>query len=115
MRFYEGIDIKENQVTKPPAANKIANGWAALSGNRRGKVVYARPPKLFFLDLTSGKEKEIPNVITGGGPGIMWFTMMIPIFMSPLLAIPAKALKYQQDKAAGPTSTRPIMTLTDSK
>jgi hypothetical protein len=64
MRFYKGIDIKENQVIKQPAANKIATGWATLSGNRRGKVVYARPPKLFFLDLTSGKEKEIPNFLS---------------------------------------------------
>jgi hypothetical protein len=47
----------------------IGAGWAALSGNRPGKVIFARPPKMFCLDLNTGIEKEIPGVVVAGAPG----------------------------------------------
>lgn len=57
----------EKEVSVP--AGKIARGWAEFSGNRRGKVVFARPPKMLLLDLASGSEKEIPGVVTAGAAG----------------------------------------------
>jgi hypothetical protein len=47
----------------------IAAGWAEFSGRRPGKVVFARPPKMFLLDLMTGIEKEIPGVVVAGAAG----------------------------------------------
>jgi hypothetical protein len=47
----------------------IVAGWAALSGNRLGKVIFARPPKMFCLDLNTGIEKEVPGVVVAGAAG----------------------------------------------
>ncbi len=47
----------------------LAERWAAFASGRPGRVVFARPPRMFLLDLSSGSEKEIPGVIAGGGPG----------------------------------------------
>jgi len=69
MHYYNGFGAKETQLIPPPPAQKIIKGWANLSGNRKGKVVFARPPKMFVLDLTTGMEKEVPNVIVAGAPG----------------------------------------------
>jgi hypothetical protein len=69
MHYYNGFGAKETQLITPPPAQKIIKGWANLSGNRKGKVVFARPPKMFVLDLTTGMEKEVPNVIVAGAPG----------------------------------------------
>jgi len=40
-----------------------------LAGSRRGKVVFARPPKMIILDLASGVSREIPGVTVAGNTG----------------------------------------------
>lgn len=47
----------------------IAKRWAEFSAARQGKVVFARPPAMFYLDLASGRERKIAGVTTAGGPG----------------------------------------------
>lgn len=58
---------EEKQGIAPPRA--IARGWAEFSGNRQGKVVFARPPRMFCLDLATGIEKEVPGVAVAGAAG----------------------------------------------
>jgi len=67
--YYNGFGGGETKIIPPPQAQKISRGWAKLSGNRKGKAVYARPPKMFILDLSTGIEKEVPGVVTAGAPG----------------------------------------------
>lgn len=57
---------------RPDEARKrdIKKGWARLAGQHRGKVVYARPPKMIILDLKSGVSREIPGVTVAGDKGI---------------------------------------------
>lgn len=43
--------------------------WASFASGRPGRVVFARPPRMFLIELSSGSEKEIPGVTVGGGPG----------------------------------------------
>ncbi|MBN2346437.1 MAG: hypothetical protein JXO51_08585 [Candidatus Aminicenantes bacterium] len=52
-----------------PPGGVLAERWAAFSGNRPAKVVYARAPRLFCLDLASGAEREVPGVEVAGAPG----------------------------------------------
>ena len=64
-----GTDFKRgfNRVWEPHVpARVIAAGWAEFSGKRAGKVVFARPPKMILLDLTTGTEKEVPGVVVAG-------------------------------------------------
>ena len=51
------------------SAALLARRWAVFSGNRQGWVVFARPPRMFVLNLTSGIEKEVPGVEVAGAPG----------------------------------------------
>lgn len=64
--FLRGFNTEK---AKKIPARVIAAGWAELSGKSRGKVVFARPPKMFLLDLTTGIEKEIPGVVVAGAAG----------------------------------------------
>ena len=64
--FARGL-VKEKGTVLP--ARVIADGWAELSGKSLGKVVFARPPKMFLLDLTTGIEKEIPGLVVAGAAG----------------------------------------------
>ncbi|HUU06490.1 MAG TPA: hypothetical protein VMZ49_11510 [Patescibacteria group bacterium] len=64
--FARGV-FKEKKTGIP--SRVIAKGWAELSGKSRGKVVFARPPKMFLLDLTTGIEKEVPGVVVAGAAG----------------------------------------------
>jgi hypothetical protein len=64
---YSGID--EPGETIKTSTHEIVTGWSAFSGNRKGKVVFARPPKLFILDLSTGREKEVPGAVVAGAPG----------------------------------------------
>ena len=57
----------EEGATVP--AQVLARSWAAFSGGRPGKVVFARPPRMFCLDLASGAEKVIPGVVVAGAAG----------------------------------------------
>ena len=50
-------------------AKAVVSGWKSLSANRRGKIIFARPPKMFCLDLNTGIEKEVPGVRVAGAPG----------------------------------------------
>ena len=56
-------------IIPKPSSTKIADSWAVLSGKREGKVVFARPPKLFILDLTTGLEREVPQAMVAGAKG----------------------------------------------
>lgn len=69
MHYHNGFGEKKTLLIPPPSDGAIARGWADLSGNRGGKVVFARPPKMVVLDLTTGIEKEIPDIIVAGAPG----------------------------------------------
>ncbi len=51
------------------AAAVLARRWAAFSGGRQGRVVFARPPGMFCLDLASGIVKPVPGVEVDGAPG----------------------------------------------
>lgn len=62
----EDLDPKN---TAWPDKKKIIKGWSKLSGNRKGKVVFARPPHMFILYLDTGLLKRIPNVTVTGGKG----------------------------------------------
>jgi len=68
MYYYNGFAGSDPGITAKPSPVTTVNGWSALSGNRKGKVVFARPPKLFILDLTTGLEKEVPRVTVAGAP-----------------------------------------------
>jgi hypothetical protein len=48
---------------------RLAAQWEELSGGRRGKVVFARPPDMFILNLSSGLCKKVPGLVVGGAPG----------------------------------------------
>lgn len=67
--YYSYAGIEEQGETTPPGVQSIIDGWASLSNNTRGKVIFARPPKLLILDLTTGNEKEVPGVVVAGAPG----------------------------------------------
>jgi hypothetical protein len=69
IHYYNGFGQKETQLIPPPSVKKLVKAWVVLSGNRQGKVVFARPPRMFILDLTTGKERVVPNVIVAGAPG----------------------------------------------
>ncbi len=59
--------VNEKMASVP--ARVLARGWAEFSGNRRGKVLFSRPPRMFRLDLASGREDVIPGVETEGAVG----------------------------------------------
>jgi hypothetical protein len=65
--FRGSAQEKEHGLT----ARFLAEKWAEFSGNRPGKVVFARTPRLFCLNLSSGVEKEVPGVEVAGAPGRM--------------------------------------------
>lgn len=66
--FFSPFDSSgvQEQRAKP---KDIVMGWTKLVGKRRGKVIFARPPKMYILDLSAGTEKEVPNVVVAGGKG----------------------------------------------
>ena len=51
------------------AAAGIADDWAKMAGAMKGKVVYASPPTLKVLDLSTGQAKDVPSVTVAGSPG----------------------------------------------
>jgi hypothetical protein len=62
-------DPGAQESTDEPAPAAIASGWAVLSGKRWGKVVFARPPRMIVLDLSTGIEREVPGIVTAGAKG----------------------------------------------
>lgn len=65
--YFSSIDF--NVVEEKAVAKEIVLGWAKLSGNNRGKVIFAQPPKMIILDLKTGSKKEVPGVTTAGAKG----------------------------------------------
>lgn len=47
----------------------LARRWAEFAAGRPGRVIFARPPHMLLLDLSSGGERQIPGVTVAGGPG----------------------------------------------
>lgn len=62
-----GDDTPVNAVN--PEKTALAQNWAAFSGGREGKVVYAQPPFLYVLDLQTGVSKKVPRVVVDGAKG----------------------------------------------
>jgi hypothetical protein len=60
---------EDNPAFMTPKHTRLVETWEQMSGSRAGKVVFARPPGMLILDLTTGREKVVPGVVTGGGPG----------------------------------------------
>lgn len=58
-----------NAAKEKPAPKDIAAGWARISGDRAGKVIFAQPPRMIILDLKTGREKVVPHVTTAGAQG----------------------------------------------
>ncbi len=61
----EPVDNKSNAVDK----NILKARWEMFSGGREGKIVYADPPNMIFIDLKNGSRRKIPGIITEGGKG----------------------------------------------
>lgn len=59
----------DNPGKPGPRLNEIQKQWAALSGNRQGKVVFSVPPHMYILYLHSGTLKKIPGITTAGAKG----------------------------------------------
>jgi hypothetical protein len=53
----------------PPDKAVIIREWKALSGNRKGKVIFAQPPGLYILYLQTGELKRVPGVVVDGAKG----------------------------------------------
>jgi len=64
-----GASGESDEAYDAGSAAVLARRWAAFSGNQQGRVVFARPPGMFRLDLHSGIEKQIPGVEVAGAPG----------------------------------------------
>ncbi len=56
---------------KPQTVSRktMSQQWATLSGNKKGKVVFAQPPHMYILELHTGKLFQVPNVVTAGAKG----------------------------------------------
>jgi hypothetical protein len=63
------IPLQSNGSNHTPHPAAIRNKWNRLSNYKKGKVIYANPPNLLLLDLTTGKTKVIPNITVAGGRG----------------------------------------------
>jgi hypothetical protein len=57
------------EKAKPPDQAELVRQWSILSNGRRGKVIFAQPPKMMILDLNTGTKKEVPGIITAGAKG----------------------------------------------
>jgi len=61
--------FQSNGSNNTPSSLTIRKNWNALSNHRKGKVIFARPPKMFILDLHTGRTRIIPNITVAGGRG----------------------------------------------
>lgn len=64
-----GVEVIEEAAAGQMDAENLVKEWAELSGHRKGKVVFARPPEMIILDLSTGVETVVPHVLTAGAPG----------------------------------------------
>ncbi|MCK4943062.1 MAG: hypothetical protein KAS65_05760, partial [Candidatus Aminicenantes bacterium] len=65
--IFSPIQSSNHQETV--VIKEMVEGWKRLSENRRGRVIYARPPRLLVLDLQTGREQSIPHIEVEGGQG----------------------------------------------
>ena len=56
-------------VTEEAMPEAIVSGWARLSGDRKGKIIFAQPPDMIILDLTTAKRKKVPGITVAGAKG----------------------------------------------
>lgn len=61
--------IQSSNLQETVVIKEMVEGWKRLSENRRGRVIYARPPHMILLDLKSGKRKIVPHIEVEGGSG----------------------------------------------
>jgi hypothetical protein len=59
----------ESPDNNVPQTKPIKTNWKRLSENRPGKVIFARPPLMIILNLTTGQERPVPGIVTEGAPG----------------------------------------------
>lgn len=52
-----------------PAAREIASGWEKFAAGRKGKLIFANPPRLLVLNLGSGEKRVLPGIVVAGGQG----------------------------------------------
>lgn len=62
------------QTTRRPAraaqdTPDLSSGWRHLAGNRLARLIYARPPHLMILDLSTGTRQSIDGIQVAGGSG----------------------------------------------
>lgn len=67
--YYYLSSIDFNVEKEEPVLKEIVKGWAKMSAGKKGKVIFAQPPKMVILDLNTGKKKEVPGVVVGGAKG----------------------------------------------
>jgi hypothetical protein len=61
--------IQSSNSKETVTSGEMISQWKRLSENSRGRVIYARPPRLMVLDLNTGRNQAIPNIQVEGGPG----------------------------------------------
>jgi len=66
--FLSVLD-KPDAGSREPSAWEIASGWEKLARGRKGKVIFASPPRLLVLNLGNGEKKELPGIVVAGGKG----------------------------------------------
>lgn len=54
---------------RPGQPDRLGTQWRRLAGSKIGKMVFARPPYMYILNLPAATEKIVPGVIIEGGPG----------------------------------------------
>ncbi|MCK5055643.1 MAG: PD40 domain-containing protein [Candidatus Aminicenantes bacterium] len=67
--YYYLSSVDLNVEIEEPAVKEIARGWGKIAGGRNGKVIFGQPPKMVIVDLSTGSEHEVPNVVVGGAKG----------------------------------------------
>ncbi len=66
---FLGTNCEPDNGGPGPALRDIVKGWEKLSGRRRGKIIFARPPRLMILNLETGLSREVPAIVVAGGKG----------------------------------------------
>jgi len=67
--YYYLSSVDLNVEIEEPVVKKIVRGWEKISGGRKGKVIFGQPPKLVIIDLNTGDEQEVPNIVVDGAKG----------------------------------------------
>ncbi|MFC2155943.1 hypothetical protein ACFLRB_05600 [Acidobacteriota bacterium] len=67
--YYYLSSVDLNIEIEEPVVKEIARGWKKMSGGRKGKVIFGQPPKMIIIDLNTGDEQEVPNIVVDGAKG----------------------------------------------